>query len=209
MAATCKIRCRLFDPRIRYHSDRATLCPIYFGSQADVTMVGWLSSHPLYWRWCIEANAANSPLYFAYHAPGLAAFTYYRDTVETALVDWHKPVCNMAAPNTFLGSILSNPAPAILYAGAAAFIAALAVTSNTQKPEQAVAKTHRIFISFAAEDITYRDFIVGQARNGSSPFNFIDMSVKQPWDSTWKTNCRTKIKGCDGMIVLPQKHNSS
>lgn len=28
------------------------------------------------------------------------------------------------------------------------------------------------------------------------------MSVKQPWDSAWKTNCRTKIKGCDGMIAI-------
>jgi hypothetical protein len=59
----------------------------------------------------------------------------------------------------------------------------------------------RVFISFAAEDIRYRDFLVGQARNESSPFEFVDMSVKQPWDSQWKTNCRRKIRGCDGMIV--------
>lgn len=28
------------------------------------------------------------------------------------------------------------------------------------------------------------------------------MSVKKPWDSSWKTNCRQKIKGCDGVIAI-------
>ena len=60
----------------------------------------------------------------------------------------------------------------------------------------------RIFISFAIEDSTYRDFLVGQARNDNSPFEFVDMSVKQPWDDSWKTRCRTRIKGCDGVIAL-------
>ena len=63
-------------------------------------------------------------------------------------------------------------------------------------------KKNRIFISFAAEDSNYRDLLVGQAKNALSPFSFVDMSVKQPWDSAWKTNCRTKIKGCDGMIAI-------
>ena len=58
----------------------------------------------------------------------------------------------------------------------------------------------RIFISFAIEDATLRDFLVGQGRNEKTPFSFVDMSVKQPWDSAWKANCRTKIKGCDGVI---------
>lgn len=69
-----------------------------------------------------------------------------------------------------------------------------------------MAKNNRIFISFAAEEKTYRDLLVGQARNKKSPFEFVDMSVKQPWDSAWKTNCRTKIKGCDGMIALVSKN---
>ncbi len=69
-----------------------------------------------------------------------------------------------------------------------------------------MAKNHRIFISFAAEDVRYRDLLVGQARNDRSPFNFVDMSVKQPWDSSWKTSCRTKIKGCDGLIALVSKN---
>ncbi|MFA5029615.1 MAG: hypothetical protein WC518_02565 [Patescibacteria group bacterium] len=60
----------------------------------------------------------------------------------------------------------------------------------------------RVFISFAAEDSKYRDFLVAQARNERSPFEFIDMSVKEPWKTDWKDRCRTKIKGCDGMIGL-------
>ena len=69
--------------------------------------------------------------------------------------------------------------------------------------------TKRIFISFAVEDATLRDFLVGQARNDKSPFGFVDMSVKQPWDSEWKTKCRTKIKGCDGMIAIVSKNSKS
>jgi hypothetical protein len=60
----------------------------------------------------------------------------------------------------------------------------------------------RIFISFAIEDKKLRDLLVGQARNENSPFELVDMSVKQPWDSQWKTNCRTRIKGCDGLLAI-------
>lgn len=60
----------------------------------------------------------------------------------------------------------------------------------------------RIFISFAIEDSNLRDLLRGQARNNNSPFDYIDMSAKQPWDSAWKTHCRTRIKGCDGVIAI-------
>lgn len=64
----------------------------------------------------------------------------------------------------------------------------------------------RIFISFAIEGETLRDFLKGQAKNNSSPFEFVDMSVKEPWDSKWKTNCRVRIKSCDGMISIITKN---
>lgn len=63
----------------------------------------------------------------------------------------------------------------------------------------------RIFISFAIEDAYARDFLVQQARDNRSPFEFTDMSVKEPWDNAWKTNCRARIKGCDGVIALISK----
>lgn len=60
----------------------------------------------------------------------------------------------------------------------------------------------RIFTSFAIEDVRLRDLFVGQARHEKVPYDLVDMSVKQPWDSAWKTKCRTRIKGCHGVIVL-------
>ena len=60
----------------------------------------------------------------------------------------------------------------------------------------------RVFISFAIEDQNLRDLLVGQAKNKNSPFEFVDMSVKEPWDSAWKTNCRTRIKGCGGVLII-------
>jgi len=66
----------------------------------------------------------------------------------------------------------------------------------------------RIFISFAVEDVKYRALLVGQARNENSPFEFVDMSVKEPWSDSWKTRCRAKIKGCDGAIALISKNTA-
>jgi hypothetical protein len=64
----------------------------------------------------------------------------------------------------------------------------------------------RIFISFAIEDVAYRDYLVDQARKKNSSFNFIDMSVKKEWpQKKWKNRCRKKIKRCDGVIALLSK----
>lgn len=67
----------------------------------------------------------------------------------------------------------------------------------------------RIFTSFAIEDKNLRDLLVGQAKNENSPFEFVDMSVKKPWDSAWKTKCRTKIKGCDGVLIIVTKNTKN
>ncbi len=67
----------------------------------------------------------------------------------------------------------------------------------------------RIFIAFAIEDVRSRDFLVGQAKNDNSPFEFVDMSVKEPWSSDWQTKCRARIKGCDGVIALISKNTPS
>jgi hypothetical protein len=60
----------------------------------------------------------------------------------------------------------------------------------------------RIFISFAIEDRFARDNLVYQATQSHTPFEFVDMSVKEPWSSQWKTNCRNRIRQCDGMIAF-------
>ena len=64
----------------------------------------------------------------------------------------------------------------------------------------------RIFTSFAIEDERMRDLFVGQARKENVPYELVDMSVKEPWSDSWKTRCRTRIKGCDGVVVLITKN---
>lgn len=64
----------------------------------------------------------------------------------------------------------------------------------------------RIFTSFAIEDVRTRDLFVGQAKHEKVPYELVDMSVKKPWDLEWKIKCRTRIKGCNGVIVLISKH---
>lgn len=69
--------------------------------------------------------------------------------------------------------------------------------------------TKRIFVAFAIEDRVSRDFLKGQSLHTNSSFEYIDMSAKEPWDSNWKTNCRTRIKGCDGVIALLSSNSLS
>lgn len=64
----------------------------------------------------------------------------------------------------------------------------------------------RVFIAFAAEDKWARDYLIGQAKNERSPFEFVDMSVKEPYLERWKSQCRTRIKGCHGAIVLVSRN---
>jgi hypothetical protein len=72
-----------------------------------------------------------------------------------------------------------------------------------------MAMHHRLFIAFAVEDVRSRDFLVGQGRNERTPFEFTDMSVKEPWSDEWKRRCRTRIKGCDGMIALVSRSTAN
>jgi len=60
----------------------------------------------------------------------------------------------------------------------------------------------RVFISAPAEDVQLRDSLVGQARHGGAPVQFVDYAVKEAWDNVWKTNCRMRIAGCDGLIAI-------
>jgi hypothetical protein len=59
-----------------------------------------------------------------------------------------------------------------------------------------------VFIAFAMEDKSQRDFLKGQSLNTSTPFEFIDMSVKEPYESEWKKKVRTRIRRSDGVLAL-------
>jgi len=64
-----------------------------------------------------------------------------------------------------------------------------------------------IFIAFAIEDEGQRDFLKGQSLNTKSPFEYVDMSVKEPYDKDWKERVRTRIRRSDGVIVLVSKNS--
>lgn len=69
-----------------------------------------------------------------------------------------------------------------------------------------------IFVAFAIEDERQRDFLKGQSLNTKSPFEYVDMSVKEPYPtSEWKERVRTRIRRSDGVIALVSKNtlNSS
>lgn len=60
----------------------------------------------------------------------------------------------------------------------------------------------RIFVAFAMEDEITKFLFTGQAKNEKVPYEFIDMSVKEPYDEKWRTQCRARIKSCHGVIAL-------
>jgi hypothetical protein len=64
-----------------------------------------------------------------------------------------------------------------------------------------------VFIAFAIEDERQRDFLKGQSLHPRSPFEFIDMSVKQAYDKDWQEKVRTRIKRSDGIIALISKNS--
>lgn len=66
-----------------------------------------------------------------------------------------------------------------------------------------------VFVAFAIEDERQRDFLKGQSLNTKSPFEYIDMSVKEPYATAWKEKVRARIKRSDGVIALVSKNSLS
>jgi hypothetical protein len=66
-----------------------------------------------------------------------------------------------------------------------------------------------VFIAFAIEDERQRDFLKGQSLLTKSPFEYVDMSVKEPYSSEWKERVRTRIRRSDGVIALVSKNSLS
>lgn len=66
-----------------------------------------------------------------------------------------------------------------------------------------------IFVAFAIEDERQRDFLKGQSLLTNSPFEYIDMSVKEAYDENWKERVRARIRRSDGVIALVSKNSLS
>jgi hypothetical protein len=64
-----------------------------------------------------------------------------------------------------------------------------------------------IFVAFAIEDERQRDFLKGQSLNTQSPFEYVDMSVKEAYSSAWKERVRTRIRRSDGVIALVSRNS--
>jgi hypothetical protein len=70
-----------------------------------------------------------------------------------------------------------------------------------------MADTKIVFVAFAIDDERQRDFLKGQPLHPRAPYEFIDMSVKEPYDSDWKEKVRTRIRRSHGVIALVSKNS--
>lgn len=65
----------------------------------------------------------------------------------------------------------------------------------------------RAFISFDYEhDQDLKNLLVGQSRHPDTDFEIVDMSIKEAIATNWRDHARTRIKGCDIVIVICGEH---
>lgn len=64
-----------------------------------------------------------------------------------------------------------------------------------------------VFVAFPIEDESQRNLLKGQSLRTNSEFEYIDMSVKEPYESKWKEKVEARIKRSDGVIVLVSKNS--
>lgn len=70
-----------------------------------------------------------------------------------------------------------------------------------------MAEMKTLFVAFGIEDQRQRDLLKGQSLHPRAPYEFIDMSVKEPYDSGWKDKVRTRIRRSHGVIALVSKNS--
>lgn len=64
-----------------------------------------------------------------------------------------------------------------------------------------------VFVAFAIEDAHMRDLLKGQSLHPRQPFTFIDMSVKEAYDTEWKAKVRTRIRRSNEVIALVSENS--
>lgn len=64
-----------------------------------------------------------------------------------------------------------------------------------------------VFVAFAIEDESQRNLLRGQSLHTDTPFEYVDYSVKEAYDTAWKEKVRTRIRRSDGVIVLVSKNS--
>jgi hypothetical protein len=66
-----------------------------------------------------------------------------------------------------------------------------------------------VFIAFSMDDEASRNLFTGQRTNDGTPFEYIDLSVKERYDTDWKDKVTTRIRRSDGVIALISKNTPS
>lgn len=64
-----------------------------------------------------------------------------------------------------------------------------------------------VFVAFAVQDERQRDFLKGQSLLTACPFEYIDLSVKEAYETDWKTKVQTRIRRSDGVIALVSRNS--
>ena len=64
-----------------------------------------------------------------------------------------------------------------------------------------MADTKVVFVAFAIEDVRIRDLIKGQSLHTDSPFEYVDMSVKEAYDEEWKNLHAERRAACSAASV--------
>lgn len=84
------------------------------------------------------------------------------------------------------------------------------LSHQIERKEEEQMDKKRAFISFDYDhDLDLKNLLVGQAKNENTPFSIVDMSIKEPISREWKDKARTRIKGCDVVIVICGEHTDT
>lgn len=68
----------------------------------------------------------------------------------------------------------------------------------------------RVFISFDYDhDVDLKNLLIAQSKKSDSPFEIVDMSIKETIPHDWQENARFRIKRCDVVIVICGEHTDT
>lgn len=73
-------------------------------------------------------------------------------------------------------------------------------------PRPTTVGSRRLFLSFAAQDLTSRNLLVAAVEESELPYVFLELSIKVPEDRFWQEHCLAKIRSCDALIVFLSNH---
>lgn len=107
------------------------------------------------------------------------------------------------------GRTLTNPASVQRGMGSTCAKKSGYMARNTQSQQpSAISGTPRVFISFHIDDKGAVELLRYQAKE-SGKLEFIDYSVKEPFDEKWKTNCTDRINQSSILVVAIGKETYS